>query len=427
MATTSIHIKPCKIGSAEEHNRRLKHLDYVRADLTKLNENWTDGKSLSTHLEDIKRRYKATVGQNMQKKATPIREGVIVIKEDTTLRDVRAFARDCEIRWGIRALQISLHKDEGHEHNGEWKPNLHAHIVFDWTDKTTGKSLKLSRQDMVEMQTILANTLQMERGKSSDLKHLDAIQYKNQKETERLNKAISERENLEMGINTAKEVKNVLNELRGVSEQTRADIEDKATPKFKIPFTETEVKAYPWAKPDKDKVIQGLEDWRYAQAVKDSQRIKEIPKLEDMKKLKEENQELRKSLHAMAVSLIDDFVEKTEKGREFVKACLSIDLNNYIKLAKVWLGESVLHRYSRTEENHRGEQVQRDENVYVRKSNKEELGAILVGGHSIEGYRQECNRKEIQKEKHEREEQERRQKQQEERQKQELKYRGFRR
>ena len=49
-----------------------------------------------------------------------------------------------------------------------WKPNLHAHIVFDWYDHSTGKSIKTTSLDAIEMQTICAEVLGMERGVSSE-------------------------------------------------------------------------------------------------------------------------------------------------------------------------------------------------------------------------------------------------------------------
>lgn len=57
-------------------------------------------------------------------------------------------------------------------------------MVFDWTQED-GRSIKLNKQDMVQMQTILAECLGMERGVSSDAKHLSAIQYKNHIEAEK--------------------------------------------------------------------------------------------------------------------------------------------------------------------------------------------------------------------------------------------------
>lgn len=125
----------------------------------------------------------------MQKKATPIREGVIVISEDTTLRQLQNLAEKLEERFGVHAFQIYTHKDEGANawdgREEAWKPNYHAHMIFDWTDGHTGKTVKLNKHDMAEMQTITAECLNMERGVSSDRKHLSAMQYKNQMETEK--------------------------------------------------------------------------------------------------------------------------------------------------------------------------------------------------------------------------------------------------
>lgn len=187
MAKTSISVRPCNIGSAERHNLRSKELDYIRPDLTKNNESLV-GKKISECLTDIKRRYQATTGQRLQKKATPIREGVVVIQKDTTMQQLQNFANRIEEKWGIKTIQIYTHKDEGADawdgNKEAWKPNYHAHMVFDWTQED-GRSIKLNKQDMVQMQTILAECLGMERGVSSDVKHLSAIQYKNHVEAEK--------------------------------------------------------------------------------------------------------------------------------------------------------------------------------------------------------------------------------------------------
>lgn len=69
----------------------------------------------------------------MQKKATPIREGVVVIEDGTTLRQLQDFAGRLEERFGIHTFQIYTHKDEGAsvwDGNAEtWKPNYHAHMI----------------------------------------------------------------------------------------------------------------------------------------------------------------------------------------------------------------------------------------------------------------------------------------------------------
>lgn len=185
MATkqTSVNVQPVK-GGSEEHNKREKQLDYVRKDLSHLNQYW-ESDTQANRLANIKAMYQSKTGQKMQAKATPIREGVVVIQDSTTMADLHRLADAYRDRLGIEVFQIAIHRDEGYQNSKEWKPNLHAHLVFDWTDHNTGKSVKLNRQKMAEMQTITAEVLGMERGKSSEKKHLTAQQYKAEAEAQR--------------------------------------------------------------------------------------------------------------------------------------------------------------------------------------------------------------------------------------------------
>ena len=187
---TSIHVQPVK-GGSEQHNKREKELDYIRPELSHLNEYW-EKDTQTDRLENIKSRYLKSTGQKMQSKATPIREAVVVIKSETTMEDLKKLSDAYRQRFGIDTFQIAIHKDEGYP-KGEWKPNLHAHLVLDWTNQETGKSLKLNRQDMVEMQTITAEVLQMDRGVSSDKQHLTAQQYKSFAEEAKLRRLEEER------------------------------------------------------------------------------------------------------------------------------------------------------------------------------------------------------------------------------------------
>lgn len=185
MATkqTSVNVQPVK-GGSEEHNKREKQLDYVRKDLSHLNQYW-ESDTQANRLANIKALYQSKTGQKMQAKATPIREGVVVIQQSTTMEDLHRLADAYRDRLGVEVFQIAIHRDEGYQNSKEWKPNLHAHLVFDWTNHETGKSVKLNRQKMAEMQTITAEVLGMERGKSSEKKHLTAQQYKAEAEAQR--------------------------------------------------------------------------------------------------------------------------------------------------------------------------------------------------------------------------------------------------
>lgn len=179
MAATSIHIKPCKIESCERHNRRLKELFNVRPELSFKNDFWQISQSLQERFNEIKALVKQKTGRKMQAKATPLHEGVVVIEEGTTMAQLKELARRFQQRFGFQTIQIAVHKDEGHwQEDGTWKANLHAHMVFDWYNHQTGKSIRTTKADASEMQDICAEVLGMERGVASDKRHQDIAEFR---------------------------------------------------------------------------------------------------------------------------------------------------------------------------------------------------------------------------------------------------------
>ena len=264
MATkSSIHIKPCNVASSEAHNRRTaeymrnigKSKVYVVSELSVNNEQWINldfgSPELQTHYENIKRMVKEKTGRTMQEKererkgkngkiikvagCSPIREGVLLIRPDTTLADVRRFGEECQKRWGITPLQIFLHKDEGHWLSGQpevddkeslqvgkrwFKPNYHAHIVFDWMNHDTGKSRKLNDEDMTEMQSLASDILLMERGQSKAVtgkEHLERNDFIIEKQKAELQRIEAAKRHKEQQVNLAEQ------ELRQVKSEIRTD------------------------------------------------------------------------------------------------------------------------------------------------------------------------------------------------------------
>lgn len=127
---TSINIKPCNIGSSEAHNKRtaeyLAHINkerlYVRTDLMASNEVWVapelGNSSLTDRYNQIAQMVKEKTGRKMQTKdrermnkktgkvtivrgSTPLKEGVVVIKDDTTLEQLQHFVRS------VRSIGVS--------------------------------------------------------------------------------------------------------------------------------------------------------------------------------------------------------------------------------------------------------------------------------------------------------------------------------
>lgn len=177
---TSINIQPCKVTASERHNKREKLLSYTRPELSHLNE-WYN--TLDVHLKSydarLRKLIKAKTGRACQAKSHPLHEAVVVIRPDTTIEDIKKLADAMASRWGFHFVQMAIHKDEGHWKNGIWKPNLHAHMVFDKIDHETGKTIKTTKADTAEMQDMCAEVLHMERGKKgSTAQHLDALSYK---------------------------------------------------------------------------------------------------------------------------------------------------------------------------------------------------------------------------------------------------------
>ena len=207
---TSVHIQACKTASSEIHNLREKELSYVREELSHMNESMIYER-IAPALSRIEDTYTKATGQKLQPSASPLKEAVLVIREDTTMEEVKRFGELCHQEFGITPIQYHIHKDEGHYDSitNEWKPNLHAHIVFDFTcyehlmvEKTAksngktiknengepekkivdnyGKSIKLGKSDMSRMQDLAAIATGMERGVASNKIHLDAQRYKAQ-------------------------------------------------------------------------------------------------------------------------------------------------------------------------------------------------------------------------------------------------------
>lgn len=305
---TSIHICAAKYG-AEKHNRREKEMKHVHPEYSHLNKSWEaeDFKSVADEIRKAKERYsshhfcrKAKIDENgkqlrmtaydnktgapivdpisglpklvplwkqdlskpkkMPKNAEPVREGVAVITEATTMEQMKSLADQIEQRWGIKTKAIYAHLDEGHEHlvtdkdhqQGKYLDsaegstiflwNYHAHYVFDWTDHDTGQCINLNRHDMSELQDMLANTLKLERGKKSDKKWRDAHTFKAEQETLRAKEVAEYTERkkaesqqiqnaIETGNNKLNKLQEAIDELLSVTSVPEEELEA-------VPFAE---------------------------------------------------------------------------------------------------------------------------------------------------------------------------------------------
>ena len=232
-AKSSIHIKRCNIGSSQAHNLRTKeyianlekkgsHI-YLIEDLThknvhKRNPMYRDlsydkimdglialykkthktktGKGRAPQLKDRVRVNKKTGKEYTVPGWSPIREAVVLIKEDTKIEEFRDIISWFEAK-GVSLIDIHLHFDEGYKdpQTGSLKSNnLHAHLILNWVNLKTGETVKMTPEDMIELQNVVAKSLGMERGESAketNKKHIDHVLYREMKAQENL-KSIEE-------------------------------------------------------------------------------------------------------------------------------------------------------------------------------------------------------------------------------------------
>lgn len=205
---SSIHIE--KNGrTSHEHNFRYYDMPGLKNDVkndylvnnnlpkkTVINEKYNSGKEYTkTDLEaikdDLKAKYIKTVGQKPQKNTKWFQEAVFNTNENTTLEQLKNVAKVLKKEFNITTVSLANHKDEyaknldgtpKFDENGKLKINYHAHIIFVNANMETGKSLRLQKADLVKMQTVIAETLGMERGKlGSKTVRLDQRQYKQER------------------------------------------------------------------------------------------------------------------------------------------------------------------------------------------------------------------------------------------------------
>lgn len=203
MAKSSINFKAVSINS-ERHNERIEELDYNFKNLEKNNDSWKE-ESIPDRRKKIERIARELNGKKIYKNATPIREAVVNLNANHTIEDLKKLASELEGKFEIKCFQIHIHRDEG---KSEKELNYHAHMIFDWQNKNTGKMLRLKKLDLSKIQTLVANSLGMERGElkvNSNRERLEPIEYKRQQEEKRLKQLQEKIEIMEQKKNTASE------------------------------------------------------------------------------------------------------------------------------------------------------------------------------------------------------------------------------
>ena len=220
MAKSSANIQKMSAGAFSHNDRSAKNPSYIigidDGQKNECDRTAAEAKKMADDLyKNAVENYDNKKGGRVASKKNSMSEIVVNLNRDHTLADVQRLATEFEKEYGWTAVQLSVHKDEGHlANNGVTHIyNNHAHMCFFTLDQQTGKQLhnlgsKLNRRgevyavktDTVKMQDITAEVLGMQRGdRGSKAKRLNAKQYRAvAKQSDQVKKEFREKLNLEL-------------------------------------------------------------------------------------------------------------------------------------------------------------------------------------------------------------------------------------
>ncbi|MGX7835398.1 hypothetical protein ACWKSR_09630 [Campylobacter fetus subsp. venerealis] len=207
---SSINFKKSNVIQAQ-HNDRLLPPNYLIGGDFEINRNSKEALKLKNQIiSEAIEKYTERTGQKFQAKSYEW-SAVCNIKPDTTMQDLEKLSRHLSDKYGFQCYQIAIHRDEGHiNEQGEKAINHHAHLEFVTLDKETGKNRQrdLTPKKLREIQTEVAEILQMERGvdkRLSGVKRIEPRKYAQMKEQEKQNL-----KEIKQELSSEKEIKKIL-------------------------------------------------------------------------------------------------------------------------------------------------------------------------------------------------------------------------
>ncbi len=303
MAKSSIHIEAGSGGYFAHNSRETPTVNSIFSD-EKNFVSCSKNEAFEVYRSELQIRseaYTERTGQKLQKNAITHLSAVVNFNKEHTPEDMQRVCDLLERKLDTKVIQYAMHRDEGHiQEDGTADKNYHAHIEFMGLD-SNGESVrrKLDRPMLKELQSEVAKTLGMERGKdyakerTPRPKRLDTYEYKAHKEE--VSKEVKE-----AVLATEKDLKAEVAQLRSqLKEQgaTRADYAE--LEKINRELRE-QVKAEKLSNIELKNNVDQLKD-RLTKSEAENERLKNIPKevqkefIQDPK-IVQENSELRKEI-----------------------------------------------------------------------------------------------------------------------------------
>lgn len=177
MAISSIHIEAGKMGFFGHNSRELLTKNAIFDD-EKNYFSTSSAKAIKLYKEELAKRseaYTQRVGQKLHSKTITHLSAIVNFNKEHTPEDIKKVCDYLEEKFDTKVIQYAMHRDEGHiTDDGEKIKNYHAHIEFLGLD-SQGNSVrrKLDKKALINLQTDVANILDMQRGRNYTLEKTD--------------------------------------------------------------------------------------------------------------------------------------------------------------------------------------------------------------------------------------------------------------
>lgn len=276
MAKASINFQKSKHNSVAETTREFEAHYLLPKEHRLENEYWNCGKSDSQIFQDELAKANRKGGR-VPKEENSLWEAVINLNKEHRLEDVQRVAKHIEEKFNVICTRIAVHRDEGHiNERGIVEYNLHAHLNFvTYKDgKQNWRREHITPQNLSQLQTDIAQTLNMTRGKEGSeavrlghkqqrviAKEREAVQYsfreyqqritalentsaEDKKEIHKLNNLVKKGEatiqDLEKRLQEALESKKSLETIKDTPKEVKSDFRPLYAPK--IAYKTVEIK-----------------------------------------------------------------------------------------------------------------------------------------------------------------------------------------
>ena len=250
---------------------------------------------------------------------------VVNLKPESTMQDLEELASHFNQKYGFQCYQIAIHRDEGHlNEKGEKVINHHAHLEFITLDKETGKNnynrQKISPKVLRQIQSEVAEILQMQRGQDkrlSGVKRIEPRKYAQMKEQEKANT-----KELKQELETLKN--EALNAKESLEQQREQSLSKKAIKELIEDFRKQSIgKGYP------KEFFRELSDLKQNTQLSTQELLKTT--LENLAKAYDETLKIKNS---KIDSLESDLKQKEQKNEELLKKINEMDLRGNSELLK---------------------------------------------------------------------------------------------